>query len=222
MDIREILLNIVVIFALTPFLFKMFETAMRNETEIYVTETNVLQSRYILAFVPTIGYAFYTLYLNGASLSVVMNLIIAMALGWSCVVDFKHQELPDTSTAIFLVLTLGKWFGYTGETQLTQLICLVGTLTVLILVWRFLGCLGFGDIKLIVPILLYLSPSLYLAYLGNTLITAFIYAICLIVFKKAAEDRRFAFGPFLIYGFYLTLLGFDFISLLSNVILNFI
>lgn len=221
MDFKDMIYTLVMMVVLLPLLYKAMETAMYNETKEYVTETVRKSKKYYLAFIPTIAYVLYACAKNGANMYSVVCLIIGVALGWSCITDFKHQELADTSTLIFFVFAFGIWLNYDLTTQLQQINVIIVVVGTLLLAWKFLECIGFGDIKLMVPLLLFLTPSQYLGFLSNSLILGLIYAIGLILFKKVGEERRFAFGPCLIYGFYLILFGFDTVTTLSNLLISF-
>lgn len=220
MDFKNMIYTFVMMIVLLPILYKMTETAIYNETKEYVTETVKKNKLYYLAFIPTIAYVLYACSKNGANMYSVVCLIIGIAMGWSCITDLKHQELADTSTLIFFIFAFGIWLNYDLTTQLQQINTIIVVIGALVLVWKFLECIGFGDIKLMVPILLFLTPSQYLGFLSNSLMLGLLYAIGLILFQKVSEERRFAFGPCLIYGFYLILFGFDTVTVLSNLLLK--
>lgn len=222
MNFENIIYTLIISIVLIPTLYFMLKVAMKNECAEYVTETVDVNKFYLLAFIPPLAYVIYACLNWGVNMYAVIYFIIAMALGWSCITDFKHQELADTNTLIFFVLSLGIWLEQNSSTQMQQVLATIATTAGLSLMWKFIGGIGFGDIKLLIPILLFLRPDQYLAYLGNSIMIAFIYAVGLILLKKTGEDRKFAFGPFLIYGFYLTLVGFDALMLLVNTMLSFL
>lgn len=222
MNLKNIIYTLITLIVLVPTLYFMLKIAMKNECKEYVTETVDVNKKYLLAFIFPVAYVIYACLNYGVNMYAVVNFVIAMSLGWSCITDFKHQELADTSTLIFFLFAFGMWLGYDLTTQIQQITTIIAVSIALILVWRYIGGLGFGDIKLMVPLLLFLNPTQYLSFLGNSLTIAFIYALGLILFKKVGDERKFAFGPFLIYGFYLTLFKFDVIILVSDLILMFL
>lgn len=216
-DLRFLIqVAIIIIFSL-PF----FKYLLKNEDEKYVNDFNPMKSVYGICFFLTAAYPLCLLYTNGFSFSAAMLLMISIGLGWSCIIDFRLQELPDTITGLFFLVSFGLYC--TNSTvDFYQLIAMGLIMLVMLLIWKFTNSLGFGDVKLMVPILLGLPLGMYIPFLTNTMLIAFLYAICLLIFRKVSEDRHFAFGPFMILGFFLTLTGFSIVESTAIFIMNFI
>lgn len=65
--------------------------------------------------------------------------------------------------------------------------------------------MGLGDVKLAIPIGFFLGPSLSLYWLFLSFLTGGIVGIILIMLRKAKLKQQIAFGPFLIFSFFMVL-----------------
>lgn len=213
------LLNTGAALLLAPIFYKIFEIILKKEDAEY-TKVVPYKSLYLLCFLPTILYSLVMTYKFGFALYSVLHMVIGVGLAWSCITDLRIRELPDSVTLIFFIISLKMFFDQPMDTWLMKILTVVVTTVILYIIWKFVGGLGFGDIKLLIPILLSLSPSMYLGFFTNSIFIAFIYAIMILIkTKKDPEaDKTFAFGPFLIWGYYLTLFGISILEMIVNLI----
>ena len=140
-------------------------------------------------------------------------------LSISFFIDMKIQELPDLINATFLVMTIILFILYVPQHLLTAVILAI-ILTIPYAVMGYFGGLGFGDVKLLFPIsMLYALSSTTTLYIADqflefwsyTLIATFIYLVPMVVYNivknKPVKGIKFAFGPFIIIGFFVLILG---------------
>lgn len=216
-DLIEMLF--IIVLGIGAFLY--FKEILYNEDKRYTENLKSNSLLCLFCMIITASFPIYYMCMNGVSFKMLTLFIISIGLGWSCMIDFKLQELPDSVSKLFMIIAFCLFIvGENNQEKTYQAISIAIVVGVMLILWKFVGGLGFGDIKLIVPIMLSLPVSSYLAFLCNSLIVAFIYAIGLLIFKKVGEDRRFAFGPFLIGGFYLTMFGIDFLGMLTTYIIS--
>lgn len=218
---ETILIQYMFTFILIIASYFFFRYTLKNEDEMYLENFEAYKSFYFFIFVLSLAYPVLNIIQNGFSLENLLGVVLAVGLGWSCIIDFRHQELPDTITFLSLLIAICLVTN-TGEIDslASQCSAISVIVTILFVICKTITGIGMGDIKLIIPLMLMIPVSSYLSFFCNSLLLGLIYAISLMIFKKVQEDRHFAFGPFLIGGFYLTLFGFDFLSMLTSMIIN--
>lgn len=118
--------------------------------------------------------------------------------------DARLKELPDFATALLLVISI-IYLLIEPTNALWRVLAAIITAIVVGTMALTIGGIGFGDAKLLLPIVLYLNTlPKGMGYITNVTLVAFIYAVLLIIRGKS-KNAKFAFGPFLIVGLYLTL-----------------
>lgn len=113
----------------------------------------------------------------------------------SLMIDFKLMELPDTLTFVSVIPAICL-FDY--NIKIESLWCTLSVMAlscVIMIALTVLGGLGFGDVKLILPILLTIPVSYALAYWLIAILVAAIVSIFLYLFRKV---KKISFGPYLI------------------------
>lgn len=139
-----------------------------------------------------------------AVLSVLFSLLLSITM-----IDFDHKIIPDQ--LVFWTIVLGVLF-QTSNSQLQSLeISVYNALGAFLISAIFISLyskirgklmMGFGDIKLIGALTLFIGLYNLLYAVIIACITGILYYLLLIIFKKLDEDKTFAFGPFLCIGFY--------------------
>ena len=127
-----------------------------------------------------------------------MTGVIAV-LSVSLMIDFKVQELPDCLTIVTWVLGIIFLLIVNTSNYLFTIGVAVAVALAMFLVCYFFGGIGFGDVKLIAPILFFVPPTYMLSYWLNTIISALIVAVVILI-KTKDRKFRFAFGPYMIMG----------------------
>lgn len=135
-------------------------------------------------------------------------LVPIAAYSISFMVDIKLKELPDSMTFLALITTL-VWILCDGWEQHTnEIIISLATTGFMFLFAYFTDGFGMGDIKLILPLMLMLPMTSYFNLYLSIFIPAAVYSLYLLI-KNRRLHQRFAFGPFMILGFYVCILGLD-------------
>ncbi|OGM30233.1 hypothetical protein A2630_03350 [Candidatus Woesebacteria bacterium RIFCSPHIGHO2_01_FULL_44_10] len=137
----------------------------------------------------------------GLSLDLVFYLIVASVALAVLVIDFEHQIIPDSLVFVGLAV---------GLTRFSYAFVLAGFLaaTFLLLtnlVTRGRG-MGLGDVKLALFLGTVLGPKLTVVWLMISFITGALVGLALIIFGKTSFGKKIAFGPFLVIGFFVTVL----------------
>lgn len=113
----------------------------------------------------------------------------------SFIIDIKVMELPDTLTFVSLIPAICLFY-YNIRLIDFGLSAAVIVLSCIIMIALFiLGGLGFGDVKLIIPILLTVPGTYALSYWIIVLAAAVAESIFFYLFMKA---KKISFGPCLI------------------------
>lgn len=128
----------------------------------------------------------------------------------SILIDLKIQELPDSITSIFLIIVAALYVvGSPLDMQSAVLRALI--MEVVYSILASIGGLGFGDVKLLFPISMCFSYIECLDFWMYTLIATFIYLIPAVILHKrkglTLKGFKFAFGPFIIVGFFITIVA---------------
>lgn len=118
--------------------------------------------------------------------------------------DARLKELPDFATLLLFVVSF--MFLLIHPTNALWRILAAAIVAIAVGAMALtIGGIGFGDAKLLIPIVLYLDTlPKGIGYLTNVTLVAFVYALSLIIRGKS-KNAKFAFGPFLIVGLYITM-----------------
>lgn len=120
------------------------------------------------------------------------------------IIDLEHQIIPDELS--WLILLLGLFTVHRSLfTSLFSAFFFSLLLLALYLATKGRG-MGLGDVKLAIPIGLWLGLEKGMIWLMLSFISGGIVASVLLLLKKAKLKTKIAFGPFLIFAFWLTLL----------------
>jgi len=153
--------------------------------------------RYPLIEIAT-ALGFIVLYL--CSYPVVYYLLYTISLV-ILVVDLEHQIIPDELTWIVLLLGLYN-FSFVNIFS--------GFLVSILLLTLYLATLGrgmgLGDVKLAIPIGLWLGLENSLTWLLLSFVCGGLVSSMLLILKKANLKTKIAFGPFLIFAFWIVIL----------------
>lgn len=143
----------------------------------------------------------------------IFRFILAIFLMIAFVYDLKYYIIPDRITfsgigVAFVWIITAFFLGYYTEMQvLSYIFSALGSSFFLFLIW-FLSqgkAMGFGDVKLVFLLGLFLGwpliiPGLFISFFLGALI-----GLILILFKKKKMKSEVPFGPFLIIGTYMSL-----------------
>lgn len=132
---------------------------------------------------------------------------IISVLSVSLIIDFKLKELPDylTLLSVFLsgmylfVISLGVPSATIGQYLFTVFGIVGVSVFITFLICYFFGGIGFGDVKLLIPVLLFIPPKYIMSYWVNTIILACLYSLFLYI-KTKDKKLTIPFGPFIIFG----------------------
>lgn len=123
------------------------------------------------------------------------------------VVDYEHMIIPDDFVFIGL---LGTFVYLLATPQIFYSNLLMGFVSSLFFLGMYLITLGkgmgLGDVKLAILIGSILGLELSIIWLLSSFIVGGIIATILLVSKKANLKQKIAFGPFLIFGFFVAIL----------------
>lgn len=190
----------------TIFFHGLFHSLVLSEDKKYSFGTKHLMLSYFLCILQ--ASLFVILKEPPFDLSTILTLVIFTAFSLSFIVDINVHELPDCMTLITLlcaagIILLNGYDNYIGELIITPIVCVI-----LFAIAYFTEGFGIGDVKLAVPIMLLIPWVDYLNLYFCMFVPAALYGVSLWVRKKDIH-QHFAFGPFMILGFFLTLVGFD-------------
>lgn len=171
-------------------------------------------------------------WLSGVRLSptsvLIGDLLILVALCWFlaagialAVIDARVQRLPDvivlpTASVVAVILVIAA--ALTGEWM--PLVTAVGAAVVLALFYLILafavpGGMGFGDVKLALPIGLLLGwfgiPSVLIGAFGAFVLGG-VYGIILMMLRRRGAKGRMAFGPWMILAAWVGIIAGDWIA----------
>jgi leader peptidase (prepilin peptidase)/N-methyltransferase len=152
-------------------------------------------------------FHFFGLTITFAALAVLTSLLIALSM-----IDFDHKILPDN--LVFLTGVLGLLFSTTSSSLLSPTEAIYQSLIAFFGANIFIGAysklrgmtmMGFGDIKLIGVLTLFIGLPLTLNALMIACISGIVYYVLLKFSKTLDADKTFAFGPFLCLGYFVML-----------------
>ncbi|HCC07445.1 MAG TPA: prepilin peptidase [Clostridiales bacterium] len=129
------------------------------------------------------------------------------------VIDYEHQIIPNRLIAIFLVIAIVyriNWFTILGNDYgflFDGIIAAFGAFLVFFLLMTLSGGgMGGGDVKLIFPVGLMFGIQQIAYVVLVSSVAASIYAIILIIAKKANRKTPIPFGTFLAMGVYIMIM----------------
>jgi len=123
------------------------------------------------------------------------------------VIDLETQLIPDGLVFFLLVLVAVGLFVFGKTPAFAHLAAGFGAsffLLFLTFITRGRG-MGLGDVKLALPLGAMLGWPQVAVWLFLSFLTGGVFAILLLIAKKASFGNRIAFGPFLVLGFIVTL-----------------
>ena len=159
----------------------------------------------------------------------IFDLVLTLILAWGLIViffiDLDHQIIPDKIllplVLIFLVYkTLNSLFIIHNSVFSFILPAFVSSLFLFLIFVLTKGKgMGFGDVKLAFLMGLFLGyPKVVVAFYLAFLTGAF-FGIILVLIKKAKIGQKIAFGPFLVFGIFVSYLwGEKIISLVEKLL----
>lgn len=141
---------------------------------------------------------------DNVSISLLIWPILALGLlSTSLIIDFKLKELPDTLTFFSIGLAIPfVYFLYSPDRfdKIVPVLVTLGVLEIfLYILWKISGKIGFGDLKLFIPVLLFLPYQWLADYWINTLLAAVVVSIIQLI-KTKDRNLQIAFGPYIIIG----------------------
>lgn len=160
--------------------------------------------RYPLIEVTTaIGGVYLYLMFGFSFLFVIYSLLFLLSFS-ILIIDIEHQIIPDELSWIILILGI---FQLSSNLYNNLFFASVFSLVFLFLHLVTLGRgMGLGDVKLAFALGIWLGLEKGVSWLITSFIIGGIVAFTLLLLKKAKMKTKIAFGPFLIIGFWATLL----------------
>lgn len=134
-------------------------------------------------------------------------LTVAALLIAVLVIDIEHQIIPDeTSFLLFLLVIVGFLISGSSTFYAHLLAGFSVSLFLLIINLVTLGRgMGLGDVKLAIGLGLFLGPTLSFVWIFLSFVIGAIVGIFLLVFSQVKWRDHVAFGPFLVFAFFITL-----------------
>lgn len=158
------------------------------------------------------GLLFASVILFFPSLPLVEQIVLSLAMCCFVVIffcDIRFGLIPDGAVIVFTILACIKIF-LQDQSPLPfflSAICASGFFYLLYIITKKKG-IGFGDIKLAFPIGLFLGYPLTILSIYLAFLTGAVVALILILRrKKKFRGDTISFGPFLIIGTYISLVG---------------
>lgn len=156
----------------------------------------------VMEIVTGVGFVLLSLHVDVLSPMFLAAIAIYSLFLVIFVIDLKHQIIPDSTLLMLLSVLIVVGVPFSAADRVPHIISGLGAGAFFFLLWlvtRGRG-LGFGDVKLVVLIGLFLGYpetvfALYIAFL-----TGAIAGVILMITKHAKMKSRIAFGPFLILG----------------------
>jgi leader peptidase (prepilin peptidase)/N-methyltransferase len=144
------------------------------------------------------------LYFKGFSLNTFLFAITTSLMFSSSKIDIKYKEIPDLyNLSIFI---LGILYICNNKSNIAGLLPGGVYLFVFLSIVMILsGSLGAGDVKMS-GIGFFIGKSLLLEFLSYAFLSAAIFGIFLLIFKKKSKNDTFAFGPFISLSAYIVYL----------------
>lgn len=130
-------------------------------------------------------------------------ILLVSPLMYQCFLDFETLELSDILSGIVLLLGVA----YVIITKQYYHIATAFLLLAIYSVLSLLGPVGFGDVKLIFGLGLFVNH--YLSLLFYPFLISIVFELLFRLCKKNKHGNYFAFGPYIVLGFYLTMMVFE-------------
>ncbi len=136
-------------------------------------------------------------------------------------IDIENQIIPDSLVYFLILITIfSHILGNNDKFYSLLLSGFVASFFLLLLnIFTFGKGMGFGDVKLVIPLGLLLGFPLTLLFLSLSFIIGGIFAGILVILGKAKFGKKIAFAPFLISGFLIVIFFGDY---LKNLLIPFI
>lgn len=170
---------------------------VKKEDERYTLSKQ--EKLYTLIMTLAFGFAINIVNHNVTLITLFLMTGVVAVLTPSFVIDLKMQELPDRATILALMLAIPFVWIVNGKTLLFTLGFTAIVALALFVICYFSGGIGFGDVKLIVPILFFVPQVYMINFWLNAFICASLVAVGLFI-KTKDKNLKFAFGPYLIIG----------------------
>ncbi|OGM33064.1 hypothetical protein A2803_03020 [Candidatus Woesebacteria bacterium RIFCSPHIGHO2_01_FULL_44_21] len=136
------------------------------------------------------------------------------------IIDLEHQYIPDSLVFGLLLLVIGLLAGTSNPMLFSYLAVGLGVSVFLLLLHLLtLGRgMGLGDVKLALALGTILGFPLAVVWMFSSFILGAILGLMLIAVGKAKFKQKIAFGPFMVAGFFMTLVfGFQILDKLFSV-----
>lgn len=186
--------------ALGLFLLALIHWNIKKPEYHYGKKREILA--YFLTLIGMLGI-FYTYGVDFDTLFIAITTPIFVSIIF---IDLKHYIIPNrlnlvltVLAVIFLLCNLAYWID----------ILLGGVILLVVFSVLFIfsgGNLGMGDVKMSFPIGLFLGKSLLLTFLFSSFLSAAIISVILLLFKVLKKEDKIAFGPYMVIGFFYSLL----------------
>jgi prepilin signal peptidase PulO-like enzyme (type II secretory pathway) len=149
----------------------------------------------------------WLLTMNSIALLVVFYIVTSLAIS-IFIVDFEHQYIPDILAFMLAGVVLFSLLVTNNSQIFYYLLSGFGAAFFLLLINLVtLGRgMGLGDVKLALALGLALGFPLVVIWMFVSFVLGSVIGIMLIILKAAKFKQRIAFGPFLIAGFFLSML----------------
>lgn len=163
-----------------------------------------ISSRYLYI---ELGLAFIFAIFAYFSLATPLSLLLIFITYCILVVDAEHQYIPDTLTFLGIAVVLLNLLYLNSDLYVFLLSGLGAALFLLLINLLTLGRgMGLGDVKLALFLGAFLGYPLAITWMFLSFVLGSVIGLILIFFNLSKFKQKIAFGPFLVLGFYLTLL----------------
>lgn len=154
------------------------------------------------------GFLFSICYLHfGATLLGVIYCVTFSTLVAAFFIDLEHQIIPD---GINLVIALmGIWALFVNKPYWFYILGAFIVSVPILIIAKLTNGFGGGDIKLFAAAGLLLGTKLICTAAFIAIITAGIFGMFLLLFKKVNGKSKMAFGPFIVIGIFISTLWGD-------------
>lgn len=148
-------------------------------------------------------------YIFGLTSTFIITSLLFSLLLVLTMIDFDTKLLPNDF--VFLVTVLGLLYQASNVESIGLHTAIYESLILFFISYAFISVysklrgklmMGFGDIKLIGALTLYIGMFNAIYAILIACLSGILYYMLLILMKKVDNDKTFAFGPFLCFGFY--------------------
>lgn len=122
------------------------------------------------------------------------------------VIDLEKQMIPDILVFFLFVLVLATLLGFDTPDFYSRLFggFASGSFLLILHLVTYGKGMGLGDVKLALPVGMILGFGLSVVWLFLSFFIGAVFGVVLILLKKAKFGEHIAFGPFLIFAFFIT------------------